>query len=77
MNDQELEFLGAKWSDYQSAADSVGINIIRYPIPEGHAPSDMDDFEQKVLLPINDLTLSGKNVLCHCRGGNGPLYFFE
>lgn len=69
LDDEELEFLGAPWGAYEAAAKSAGINVIRYPIGEGHAPTDMDDFEEKVLKPISALTLAGQNVLCHCRGG--------
>lgn len=41
------------------------------PLPEGLAPLDVASFDVHVTRLINDYTLKGINVLCHCRGGVG------
>ncbi|KAE9401597.1 phosphatases II [Gymnopus androsaceus JB14] len=72
LDDTELEFLGAPWPEYQSAASKIGLDVLRLPTPEGLAPSLSPDLLDKELTTlIQNYTLRGIPVLVHCRGGVG------
>lgn len=69
LDDTELALLGAAWPEYERAARKVGVDIIRFPIVEGEAPTDLLKFHNQVIRPISELVMRKENVLCHCRGG--------
>ncbi|KAI0000561.1 protein-tyrosine phosphatase-like protein [Russula vinacea] len=71
LDDEELEILGASWPDYSQAAQELGLDILRVPIPEGLAPASLSLFDAHLTRLISVYTLAGIHVLAHCRGGVG------
>ncbi|KAF8580005.1 hypothetical protein K439DRAFT_1654413 [Ramaria rubella] len=71
LDDDELEFLGASWSQYSQIARGVGLDILRIPMPEGLTPTSPATLDQHLSYIINSYTLQGVPVLVHCRGGVG------
>ncbi|KAF8891678.1 protein-tyrosine phosphatase-like protein [Infundibulicybe gibba] len=71
LDNAELEFLGAPWLNYSSAAKTAGIDILRIPIPEGLAPPTPAVLDARLAELIDRYTLHGVPVLVHCRGGVG------
>jgi protein-tyrosine phosphatase len=71
LDDEELEFLGASWSEYSSAAEEVGLDVLRIPIPEGLGPLTPLTLDTHLSKLIKKYTLNGIPVLVHCRGGVG------
>jgi protein-tyrosine phosphatase len=71
LDDEELEFLGASWSEYSSAAEEVGLDVLRIPIPEGFGPLTPLTLDTHLSKLIKNYTLNGIPVLVHCRGGVG------
>ncbi|TFK44589.1 protein-tyrosine phosphatase-like protein [Crucibulum laeve] len=71
LDDDELEFLGAPWSEYNKCAGEHGIDVLRIPIPEGLAPMDPSSVDAHLTEIINKYTLHGIPILIHCRGGVG------
>ncbi|OCH91809.1 phosphatases II [Obba rivulosa] len=71
LDDPELEFLGVSWVEYSSIADSLGMDILRLPIPEFLAPTCVRTFDAQLARLIQSYTLRGAPVLVHCRGGIG------
>lgn len=71
LDDEELSFLGAPWSQYEQEADKLGIEVIRLPMAEGFCPTDVVATDKAVGCVVNDYTLRGIHVLVHCRGGVG------
>ncbi|RDB24873.1 hypothetical protein Hypma_008087 [Hypsizygus marmoreus] len=71
LDDGELEFLGAPWSEYENSAKSNGIDVLRIPTPEGLAPLAPTFLDAHLTKVINTYTLRGIPVLVHCRGGVG------
>jgi protein-tyrosine phosphatase len=70
LNDSELSFLGASWPQYKAIADKLGISVVRIPIIEGWAPSDIHSVDN-VISEAQGATPEGGSILCHCRGGMG------
>lgn len=71
LDDDELSFLGAPWSQYEAEADKLGIEVIRLPMAEGFSPTDVLATDKAISCVVNDYTLHGVHVLVHCRGGVG------
>lgn len=71
LDDEELEFLGASWSEYSHAAEEVGLDVLRIPIPEGFAPLSPFILDTHLSRLIKNYTLRGIPILVHCRGGVG------
>ncbi|KAG8850386.1 hypothetical protein FRB96_000450 [Tulasnella sp. 330] len=71
LDDVELEFLGAPWPQYVETAQSLGLDVLRIPTPEGLAPLDATRLDNELSWVIREYTLKGINVLVHCRGGVG------
>ncbi|PWN35455.1 uncharacterized protein FA14DRAFT_160595 [Meira miltonrushii] len=71
LDDEELAFLGAPWSQYETEADKLGIEVIRLPMAEGFSPTDVLATDKAISCVVNDYTLHGVHVLVHCRGGVG------
>ncbi|KII92865.1 hypothetical protein PLICRDRAFT_103890 [Plicaturopsis crispa FD-325 SS-3] len=71
LDDNELEFLGASWPEYSAAANSVGLDVLRLPTPEGLAPLTPAALDAHLTRIIQSYTLAGSNILVHCRGGVG------
>jgi protein-tyrosine phosphatase len=70
LDDKELAYLGAPWTQYGQEAERRNIHVIRLPIVEGKAPSSIEDVET-VLKELDTKMGPGSHVLCHCRGGIG------
>jgi protein-tyrosine phosphatase len=71
LDDEELKFLGASWSQYEREADKLGIEVVRLPMAEGFCPTDVIATDKAISCVVNDYTLRGVHVLVHCRGGVG------
>lgn len=71
LDDEELEFLGIRWSDYVSSAHRAGMDILRIPLPEGLAPLSPQSLDESLTKLIDGYTLRGASILVHCRGGLG------
>lgn len=71
LDDDELEFLGACWSEYSRAAEEVGLDVLRIPIPEGFAPLSPSSLDTHLSKLIECYTMRGVPILVHCRGGVG------
>ncbi|KAI0082002.1 phosphatases II [Panus rudis PR-1116 ss-1] len=71
LDDAELLYLGAPWPEYQHAAHTVGLDVLRLPTPEGLAPLDPEVLDGHLNRLIDAYTLKGQHTLVHCRGGVG------
>lgn len=71
LNDEELSYLGAPWSEYEQEADRLGLDIYRLPMAEGFAPTNVQEMDAAMTSIVTDCTMKGTNVLVHCRGGVG------
>ena len=71
LNDEELSYLGAPWSEYEREADRLGLDIYRLPMAEGFAPTHVQEMDAAMTSIVTDCTMRGTNVLVHCRGGVG------
>ncbi|KAH7108197.1 phosphatases II [Auriculariales sp. MPI-PUGE-AT-0066] len=71
LDDDELDFLGASWSEYSQIADSIGLDVLRLPTPEGLAPLQPSELDTHIQRAIDQYTLRGIPILVHCRGGVG------
>lgn len=71
LDDDELDFLGASWSEYSRAAEEIGLDVLRMPIPEGFVPLSPSILDTHLSKLIKTFTLRGVPILVHCRGGVG------
>ncbi|SPO30152.1 uncharacterized protein UTRI_05991 [Ustilago trichophora] len=71
LNDEELSYLGAPWSEYEQEADRLGLDIYRLPMAEGFAPTNVQEMDAAMTSIVTDCTMKGTSVLVHCRGGVG------
>ncbi|UZJ54299.1 hypothetical protein CBS101457_003619 [Exobasidium rhododendri] len=71
LDDEELGFLGAPWSQYEKEADLLGMEVIRIPMAEGFCPTDVSMTDNIMTSMVEQFTLKGVNILVHCRGGVG------
>ncbi|KZV95148.1 phosphatases II [Exidia glandulosa HHB12029] len=71
LDDDELDFLGASWSEYSTLANSIGLDVLRLPTPEGLAPLTPRVIDEHLGRVISQYTLRGIPILVHCRGGVG------
>ncbi|EMD32116.1 hypothetical protein CERSUDRAFT_127009 [Gelatoporia subvermispora B] len=71
LDDEELEFLGVPWAEYSSITNSLGMDILRLPIPEFLAPACVRTFDAELGRLTECYILQGRPVLVHCRGGIG------
>ncbi|GAA5991668.1 hypothetical protein JCM10908_001085 [Rhodotorula pacifica] len=71
LDDAELQFLGVPWIEYSSAADALGLEVVRMPMLEGFAPESPEQLDADLAHIVRDYTLRGHSVLAHCRGGIG------
>lgn len=71
LDDDEMEFLGAPWPEYKEAAATIGLDVLRLPMPEGLCPLSVQAMAQHMDRIIHNYTLKGRHVLVHCRGGVG------
>lgn len=71
LNDEELSYLGAPWSEYEREADRLGLDIYRLPMAEGFAPTNVQEMDAVMTCIVTDCTMRGTSVLVHCRGGVG------
>lgn len=76
LDDTELAFLGVSWAAYEAAATYHDIDLIRLPLSEGYAPSDLRAFDRALTSIVLDYTLRGVPILAHCRGGVGRAGLF-
>jgi len=68
VEDAELTELGI--ADLVVAARDVGIEVVRYPIPDVSVPTSLSDTQAVVRLVLERLR-AGKIVVTHCKGGLG------
>ncbi|EPQ57374.1 phosphotyrosine protein phosphatases II [Gloeophyllum trabeum ATCC 11539] len=71
LDDVELDFLGASWTEYSSIAQDIGLDVLRIPMPEGLAPLTPQLLDERLSQVIESYTLRGVPILAHCRGGVG------
>ncbi|KDR75407.1 hypothetical protein GALMADRAFT_249461 [Galerina marginata CBS 339.88] len=71
LDDNELEFLGAPWPEYEHSAKKIGIDVLRLPIPEGLPPISSPCLDVHLVDLIHRYSLRGIPILVHCRGGVG------
>ncbi|KDN52537.1 hypothetical protein K437DRAFT_272402 [Tilletiaria anomala UBC 951] len=71
LDDEELAFLGAPWHEYEQSADALGIDVVRFPVAEGFAPTSHVAVDRAITSVVMDYSLRGVSVLVHCRGGVG------
>lgn len=71
LDDEELQFLGAPWAEYEQEVDKLGVEVIRLPMAEGFCPTDVIATDEAISCVVDDYTLRGIHVLVHCRGGVG------
>ncbi|ORX40745.1 hypothetical protein BD324DRAFT_611927 [Kockovaella imperatae] len=71
LDDSELALLGVPWDTYASVASSIGLDVVRLPMPDGFTPVSLSLFDAQINLIAEKYTLQGINVLVHCRGGVG------
>ncbi|KAG1745369.1 uncharacterized protein EDB91DRAFT_1345701 [Suillus paluster] len=77
LDDEELEFLGIRWSDYVGSAHRAGMDVLRQvirrliPLPEGLAPLSPQSLDESLTRIIEGYTMRGASILVHCRGGLG------
>ena len=57
-------------ADLERVMNGVGIDVVRFPIPDGAAPSDTDG-TRTLVLTIQARLDAGDNVAIACRGGLG------
>lgn len=72
LDDEELNYLGSPWPEYQAVASACGLAVIRIPMAEGFAPhKGVDEIDRVIRIVLENWTMKGYDVLCHCRGGVG------
>ncbi|KZT27984.1 phosphatases II [Neolentinus lepideus HHB14362 ss-1] len=71
LDDIELEFLGASWTEYSCIAHELGLDVLRIPTPEGLAPFTPGLLDEYLSKLIEAYTIQGIHILAHCRGGVG------
>ncbi|EGG01443.1 uncharacterized protein MELLADRAFT_79033 [Melampsora larici-populina 98AG31] len=72
LDDEELNYLGSPWPEYQAVASACGLAVIRIPMAEGFAPhKGVDEIDRVIQIVLENWTMKGYDVLCHCRGGVG------
>ncbi|EJD52708.1 phosphatases II [Auricularia subglabra TFB-10046 SS5] len=71
LDDDELDFLGASWTEYSAVANSIGLDVLRLPTPEGLAPLVPRVVDEHLGRAIHQYTMRGVPILVHCRGGVG------
>ncbi|KAH9820842.1 hypothetical protein DFH28DRAFT_1121206 [Melampsora americana] len=72
LDDEELNYLGSPWPEYQAVASACGLAVVRIPMAEGFAPhKGVDEIERVIGIVLENWTMKGYDVLCHCRGGVG------
>ena len=71
LDDEELDMLGSPGAMYLEGVEAAGFDLIRLPIAEGFAPTDMIRFDIMMTSLILNYTLRGSSILVHCRGGVG------
>lgn len=72
MDDEELQFLGSPWAEYQRIAEAIGMDVLRLPTPEGLPPAlSPAALDEQLLKLVHRYTLLGSSILVHCRGGVG------
>jgi len=57
-------------ADLEQVMIGVGIDVIRFPIPDGRVPSDIDE-TRRLVCTIQARLDAGDNVAIACRGGLG------
>ncbi|PKI84542.1 hypothetical protein MVES_001827 [Malassezia vespertilionis] len=71
LDDEELSQLGTPFAKYEPEVAAQGIDLVRLPIAEGFAPTDLVKFDIMMTALILNYTLRGASILVHCRGGVG------
>lgn len=71
LDDDELTLLGSPCAEYMDEVASQGLDLVRLPIAEGFAPTDLVKFDIMITALILTYTLRGSSILVHCRGGVG------
>lgn len=71
LDDEELKLLGSPCAEYVEEVASLGLDLVRLPIAEGFAPTDLVKFDIMMTALILTYTLRGASILVHCRGGVG------
>ncbi|KAF8972953.1 protein-tyrosine phosphatase-like protein [Flammula alnicola] len=71
LDDSELAFLGAPWPEYEYFAKTIGIDILRLPIPEGLPPISASLLDAHLVDLISRYSMNSIPILVHCRGGVG------
>jgi protein-tyrosine phosphatase len=67
LEDRELDFLGIP--NLVAAAQVCGIEVVRFPIPDGHPPEPVA--ARRLVRLILEALDAGRVVVVHCRGGLG------
>ncbi|KAI8989390.1 protein-tyrosine phosphatase-like protein [Pilobolus umbonatus] len=73
--DNELDYLGASWPKYETAAKLHHMRVIRLPMNEGGCPDTIKEVKEAVD-EVNGVIQKGESVLVHCRGGVGRAGLF-
>ncbi|KAF7298206.1 TYR-PHOSPHATASE-2 domain-containing protein [Mycena chlorophos] len=71
LDDDELSLLGVPWYRYEAACQKLGLCILRIPLPEGLAPESPAALDDQLARVIDQYTLRGVPIACHCRAGLG------
>ncbi|KAF9529298.1 protein-tyrosine phosphatase-like protein [Crepidotus variabilis] len=71
LDDDELDFLGAPWADYEYCANKIGMDVLRLPTPEGLPPISAAHLDGYLVDLIQQYSMKGRQILVHCRGGVG------
>ncbi|UBV41699.1 cyclin-dependent kinase inhibitor 3 family protein [Deinococcus taeanensis] len=67
---EDFEFSLLGMDGYHDAADANALAVAPYPIPDGQAPRNLQDFTAYIDELMTAL-LDGRSVVVHCRGGLG------
>jgi protein-tyrosine phosphatase len=68
IEDSELELLAIR--DLAAKAESVGLELLRFPFRDAGIPASVDAGDA-IVGAVLDAAFSGRNVVIHCRGGLG------
>ncbi|KAJ1304708.1 hypothetical protein OPQ81_005847 [Rhizoctonia solani] len=73
LDDDELEFLGAPWNEYQKYAREVGLDVLRLPMPEGLCPLSVQAMSEYMDQIIRNYTLGENTSSRIVEAGSGVL----
>lgn len=72
ISDIEIRSIGCNVKHYGEACEANGIELFKHPIIEMAPPTDLDKWNNEVVLKaVNHMIENRGHVLIHCRGGIG------